>query len=331
MDFNSFYVRGDGGNFVVDPLEPDDAVLGACRAGGVDAIVVTNRDHERFTARFVSEFNVPVIASVLDAPLLQIPVDRAVSDGDELFGWRVLMLEGVKTPGEFVLYRNELRAAISGDAFWGVPAGALRIMPDEKLADPIRATFSARRVRGLNLNALLVGDGAPVFRDASAVLGAAIDARTDATVNRINLDELHFRVDRTSPGPFGGSDAEVGLLLGAEKLGYRVVRLGKGEHFAPLHWHTAEEELFIVWDGTPMLRTPRGACALRRGDFIAFPTNAQGAHRVWNESDEPCTIIMIANTDKFDVCIYPDSRKLLVESLDVIVRSEPELAYFDGE
>ena len=175
------------------------------------------------------------------------------------------------------------------------------------------------------------GVHAPVFRDASAVLGAAIDARTDATVNRINLDELHFRVDQTSPGPFGGSDAEIGFLLGAEKLGYRVARLEKGEHFAPYHWHTAEEELFIVWDGTPTLRTPRGVCTLRRGDFVAFPTNHQGVHRIWNESDEPSTIIMIANTDKHDVCLYPDSRKLLVESLDVIVRSEPELAYFDGE
>jgi hypothetical protein len=41
--------------------------------------------------------------------------------------------------------------------------------------------------------------------------------------------------------------------------------------------------------------------------------------------------MLFANTDGGDVCFYPDSRKLLVEAADVIVRSEPELDYFDGE
>ena len=40
---------------------------------------------------------------------------------------------------------------------------------------------------------------------------------------------------------------------------------------------------------------------------------------------------MVANTDHGDVCYYPDSRKLLVEKTDTLVRTEPELDYFDAE
>jgi glyoxylase-like metal-dependent hydrolase (beta-lactamase superfamily II) len=89
----------------------------------------------------------------------------------------VLILEGFKTPGEMVLLDEERRIAISGDAFWGDPAGSLRLMPDEKLADPARALLSSRRLRERNLLHLFVGDGAPAIGNADALLGAMLDAR----------------------------------------------------------------------------------------------------------------------------------------------------------
>ena len=74
-----------------------------------------------------------------------------------------------------------------------------------------------------------------------------------------------------------------------------------------------------------------GTFVLRPGDVIAFPTGAAGAHRLSNESDASCDRLLFANTDEGDACFYPDSRKLLVEQTGTLVRSEPELDYFDGE
>jgi uncharacterized cupin superfamily protein len=330
--FNSFLVQGAQGAFVVDPLEPeDDAVIAASREAGVRAIVVTNRDHERASARFAQELSADVIASVPDAPLLAIPVARTVQTGDDIFGWRVLVLDGFKTPGEMVLYNNSLRTAISGDAFWGAPAGMLRLMPDDKLSDPPRAALSARALRRLSLEHLLVGDGAPVFGNAHAVLGAMLDARKDAFVSRINLDELAMRSGADDPAPYTAVWSEIGNYIGASKLGYGVTTLAPGEAFCPYHWHTAEEELFIVWDGAPTLRTPKGSHVLRRGDFITFPTDASGAHKLTNESAAPCTVIMIANSNAHDVCFYPDSDKHVVEATGTLVRSTPVLDYYDRE
>lgn len=330
--FNSWLVTGPGGAFAVDPLEPEDDVpIARCREAGVRAVVVTNRDHQRAAERFARELGVGVIAAEPDAASLSIPVERAVRDGDDCFGWRVIVLDGFKTPGEMVLYSSHLRAAIAGDAFWGAPAGALRLMPDDKLGDPVRALLSARRVRALEFDHLLVGDGVPVFGGARAALGAMLDARAaHAPVHRVNLDELAF-TDRSQRPAFTAAAAEIGRLIGAERLGYAAVRLAPGQSWCPYHWHTREEELFVVWDGTPTLRTPAGTTELRRGDCIAFLTSERGAHRLSNESGAPCTVLMIANTDAGDVCFYPDSQKLLVERTGHLVRSLPALTYDDGE
>ncbi len=86
-----------------------------------------------------------------------------------------------------------------------------------------------------------------------------------------------------------------------------------------------------MWDGRPTLRTPAATRDLRPGDCVVFPTNPAGAHRISNQTDGVCTIVMISNLDAGDVCYYPDSRKLVVDMTDTLVRAEPQLDYFDGE
>ena len=147
---------------------------------------------------------------------------------------------------------------------------------------------------------------------------------------RVNLDELEFVPD-DGPAPYNAAAAEVGRSIGAQRLGYALGVLERGQVYCSNHWHTQEEEVFVVWSGTPTLRTPQGEFTLRPGDVVAFPTGERGAHRISNESDAPCLVLMFANIDAGDVCHYPDSRKLLVETTGTLVRSEPALDYFDGE
>jgi uncharacterized cupin superfamily protein len=332
LDFNGFFVESTQGNFVVDPIDPDDATLENLRARGVAAIVITNRDHERASAKVAEATGAATLASNLDAPLLSKPVHGTLAPGDRVHGWRVLGLEGFKTAGEIALYDASRRAAIIGDAVWGTPAGALTLMPDAKLADPRRAALSARIFRALPIDHLLVGDGASIFGYAQAAIGAMLDARTDAFVDRVNIiDELSYESSSKDPAPFTGEWADVGRLLGAEKLGYGATRLRTGEAFCPLHWHTREEELFVVLAGTPTLRTPRGMAELRAGDCVAFRTEPGGAHRLENHADEDAVVLLIANIDPGDVCYYPDSGKFVVEATGTLVHEQPQLDYFHGE
>lgn len=331
MPFNSYFIETSGGNLIVDPLalEVADAERIAA-AGGAAWVIVTNRDHERDARAVADRFGAKVAASAADAGSMSLSIDRKLDDGDSIGGMNVVALRGLKTAGEIALHSSAHQAIFVGDALLGNPAGALRLMPDEKLIDAVAAVRSLRALRALRPRHVLVGDGAPVFGYAWEVLNAFFESRTEAYANVVNLDELHL-AKRDRPEPFQTRWAEVGYLLGAEKLGYAVTRIEPGMSLCPLHWHVAEEELFIVWEGTPTLRSRHGSRKLRPGDIACFPPSEYGAHALWNYGDEPATIFLIATTDSADVCMYPDSKKLAVRKLSAIVRSEPLLDYFDGE
>ncbi|MDH6101923.1 MBL fold metallo-hydrolase, partial [Chrysosporum ovalisporum ANA283AFssAo] len=77
----------------------------------------------------------------------------------------VLELHGSKTPGELALLLEET-TLITGDLVRARKAGSLTILPDEKLLDREAAVASVQRLAALpHVEAVLVGDGWPVFRD----------------------------------------------------------------------------------------------------------------------------------------------------------------------
>jgi uncharacterized cupin superfamily protein len=329
--FNSFCIATGEGTLVVDPLAPHETDLAEMQGRGVAWIALTNRDHERGARALAERLGAKLVASEGDVPLLTGGVDRIVRDGDEICGARVFALEGLKTPGEFALHLPDRNAVVVGDALWGDPAGSVRLMPDEKLSDPSRAVLSLRKLRALRPDHLLVGDGACIFGNAHKAIWAALEARSDAYVNRMNIDEAVWRPSPEDPPPYDAEAFDIDDLIGAEKLGYRLGRLRPGTSFCPDHWHLAEEELFVILEGGATLETPRGRWKLRRGDVISFPTRASGSHKLVNEDDVACVFLAVANVDERDVCFYPKSRKLLVEKTSHMVRDHPLLDYFDGE
>jgi uncharacterized cupin superfamily protein len=330
--FNSFFVTLPEGNLAIDPLPlADDDAAEIGRRGGLAQVLVTNRDHERDARGLAARFGAKIVTSAAEAPLLAGPVDRLLQPGERFAGAKVIALEGLKTPGEIALHWLEPNTVLVGDALWGSPAGAVRLMPDEKLADPKRAVLSIRALAALLPEHLLVGDGACIFGGAARAMRNALEARPDAYVNRINRDEAVWRTWPGEPPGYGGEAFEIGDFIGAEKLGYRLVRLGPGLASSPLHWHACEEELFVVLAGSPTLVTASGDVALRTGDYVSFATRPSGAHKLVNRSAESCEVLMVANVDPSDVCYYPESQKLLVERSGVLVRDNPILDYWDGE
>lgn len=330
--FNSFAIETAEGTIVVDPLEPDAGTLAELEAANVATIVVTNRDHERAARTLAARLDAKIVSSEAEAALLGGPVDRVVRDGETIGDARVVAFEGLKTPGEFGLALPERGAFLVGDALWGDPAGSVRMMPDDKLADPARAALSLRAICARRPEHLLLGDGACLFGNAHRTVWAALEARADVYVNRMNVDEAVWSRSARDRAPYDRAEwFDVDGYIGAEKLGYRVARVLPGGAFSPEHWHACEEELFVVLEGSATLRGPRGAWPLRRGDCVAFPTRPSGSHQIVNDASEPCTMLLVANVDPSDVCYYPNSHKLLIERSDVLVRDRPVLDYYDGE
>ncbi len=319
MLFNSYLFQRGEGFVAVDPLPLDNKALEWITSlGGVNTIVITNRDHERSAAQLQERFGARRIADP--------------ADGEEIFsGAYAVRIPYGKSP-EFAIHLREANAAVIGDALIGAPSGALSLLPDEKLEDPKLLLLALRRLWALELDSLLLCDGQPIFGGADVVLATLLESRGGAEVNRINIDELAFEKYKDYMR-FAADEAEVGLLIGARKLGYRVAKLAPGTSFCPMHSHVVNEEFLFILDGNPSIRTLRGTIRCRPGDFIAFPTGERGTHEVRNDSGAPSTVLLVGMNEVREVCFYPDSDKVLIvqDGSRLVLRSSPALGYFDGE
>ena len=335
MYFNSHFFVVPGGNVAVDPLPLDaDEAEQIAALGGVASIVITNRDHLRDAPALRERFGARLVTTEREAALLELPIDRLLHDNEEIFaGAFAILLANQKTPGEFALHLPRHRAVLVGDAIFGAPAGALSLPADRMYEDVHRAVLSLRRIAALQPDVLLVGDGTSLWSGATRAIEALVFARAGIAANRINIDELDYVTSGAMNDKYLSSDGEVGFWIGAQRLGYQVVKLPPGARFCPVHAEFSEEELFLVLDGAPSIRTPKETLRCRRGDFIAFPVGSNHAHQVLNESDAEATLLLLGEYQQTAVTYYPESDKILVANPDGrwIVRRSPNLDYYDGE
>jgi uncharacterized cupin superfamily protein len=126
----------------------------------------------------------------------------------------------------------------------------------------------------------------------------------------------------------------------AGDLAMGVYELFPGQTQCPYHFHHGNDELLLVLQGRPTLRTPEGERELEPGDAVPFPAGPAGAHQMVNRSDEPARYVISARHVSPEVVEYPDSGKLAAMSygesqrgqpLWTIHRLEDEVDFFDGE
>lgn len=173
LDFHSvLWVRPEG-NVVIDPLPLSAHDAAHLRAlGGVAWVVVTNSEHVRNTRELVSTFGAKVAGPRAEAETFPLPCDRWLATGESLVpGLEALELHGSKTPGELALLLEDT-TLVTGDLIRGHVGGRLNLLPDAKLKDSARARASVRELaeRWPRIDAVLVGDGWPVFRGGRAAL-----------------------------------------------------------------------------------------------------------------------------------------------------------------
>lgn len=186
LDFHSVLRVSPGNNVAIDPLPltPHDRAH-LDELGGVATIVITNSDHVRGAAELAAETGARVLGPAGEREGFPIPCHRFLADGDEVSpGLVALALHGSKTPGELALVLDG-STLITGDLVRAHRGGGLDLLPDAKLADRAAALGSLRRLAGLaGIQAVLVGDGWPVFRQGREALHELLDAAERAPAAR---------------------------------------------------------------------------------------------------------------------------------------------------
>jgi uncharacterized cupin superfamily protein len=123
----------------------------------------------------------------------------------------------------------------------------------------------------------------------------------------------------------------------ARKLGASIDTVSPGKRSCPYHFHYAQEEMFIVIEGSGTLRVADEMLPLKTGDVVFIPSGPEYPHQIINTSNEPLKYLSISTRETPEVCVYPDSGKYQAiadspegECIRAIQRATTSVDYWNG-
>jgi uncharacterized cupin superfamily protein len=152
--------------------------------------------------------------------------------------------------------------------------------------------------------------------------------------NIVNADESELQTHRHQTFAYFTPEEKTRLAgLGWEKI-------TPGHRGSVPHSHSAEEEIFVILEGTATLElwpSPRleregettEEVPLRAGHVVARPPGTRVSHS-FRAGPDGVTMLVYGTRDPNDMCWYPRSSKISWRGLGVMGRVEA-LEYFDGE
>lgn len=120
----------------------------------------------------------------------------------------------------------------------------------------------------------------------------------------------------------------------AEQCAVSLYEVPPGKSAYPYHYHKNNEESFYIISGKGLLKTPSGNKEVTAGDFLFFPANETGAHKLTNISEiDPLIYLDFDTQNDVDITLYPDSGKVAIWGKDVnkVFRENESVDYYDGE
>jgi uncharacterized cupin superfamily protein len=173
--------------------------------------------------------------------------------------------------------------------------------------------------------------------DVGCVGGHDTEASGRRIAAVVNINDADFDEPRDQPG-FVARRARIGRQSGAERLGLSLWEVEPGEAAYPYHAHLGEEEMVVLLEGRPSLRTPEGWRELEPGDVVTFLRGEPGAHQIVNRGDSLVRFLAISTSNTPDIVLYPDSGKVGAfernpdgSGLRLMFRSDDNRDYYDGE
>jgi len=152
-----------------------------------------------------------------------------------------------------------------------------------------------------------------------------------------NFDAADFTHDLRTP-LYDAMSARLAIGTAAVKLGCSVDIVAPGQRSCPYHLHHAQEEMFIVIEGSGTLRVAGRMLPLKSGDVVFIPAGPEYPHQIINSSDAPLKYLSISTRESPEICEYPDSDKYLamsgkggVQTFGAVHRNDAKLDYWDSE
>ena len=156
----------------------------------------------------------------------------------------------------------------------------------------------------------------------------------------VSLADLPLQTFQKGDG-FQADIARVGKVLGSEKLGCTLVVVPAGKKAWPYHLQHANEEMFVILDGSGTLRYDGNRYPINAGDVISTRTGKGTAHQIVNSSNSELRYLAISTMIHPEVSEYPDSGKRAMVTgappgrgpyeLFEVVPDDAGIDYWEGE
>ena len=147
-----------------------------------------------------------------------------------------------------------------------------------------------------------------------------------------NAKDLSFELKNSPIPEFSWhTSPRLAQLVNSKHLQFDVRSLDPGKYSYPYHFHRNAEEIFVILSGKATLRTPEKFVEVSQGDIVFFEIGPEGAHQLYNHTDQPCVFLDIRTAVGLDVCEYPDSGKINILPYQEIYKSEDKVDYYKDE
>lgn len=146
------------------------------------------------------------------------------------------------------------------------------------------------------------------------------------------LQEMELKKNKSPIPDFSWeATSPLGKLSKSKYLHFDIKSLLPGKFSYPYHFHRNAEELFVILEGTGTLRSPEGFRTISKGDIIFFEEGVDGAHQLYNHSDDNLVYLDLCTKANIDVCEYPDSNKMnILPEMDISEKGS-KVPYYTGE
>ena len=154
---------------------------------------------------------------------------------------------------------------------------------------------------------------------------------TDIPPFVVNVHELP-EIERTVGDHWGAAYKQLtpSMRPRGGRLGVNQMRLPPGRTTCPFHYHQREDEVFFILSGRGILRYGEELIELRAGDCVSCPAGTKLAHQIANPFREDLVYLAMGPYDSDEVCVYPDSGKVMIRSLQTVGRLT-KTEYLEGE
>lgn len=123
----------------------------------------------------------------------------------------------------------------------------------------------------------------------------------------------------------------IGDAVGSEKIYVNIDYVKPGAESVKYHYHSKQEELYIIMSGKGILRIDDKEILIKTGDVISVPANKDNGHQFINNSSEILQILDVGTREKDDIITYPDENVIYIKNKKLVFKINNDIKGWTSE